>query len=775
MKKNLRTSSNGKKWVVTRLLLAVLLVTMSTGTQAEDRQDTESTTMTDAEIQRNPAAMPFDDAQRSVVNILPEASFTYTANGLSIAFTDLSTDADGQIIAWHWTFGDGNSSEEQNPTHAYSSSDTYLVFLTVFDQEGDSSTTFHAVVAQPWPGGVFGNFTEVTPLDSVFVTPQDEDFWVISTAPADYDSDGDLDIAVLGYYVVYNQSVDFRLLMMRNDGIDTTDRWRFDYQNIAIGELSSGSSDMSWGDADGDGDLDLALGTDGTTVLLRNEAGSLSLSNTLLPGYWEENGDAFFDLRSITWADYDNDGDQDLFLPTVWNDSTFEMQTVLMRNDGLDANGDFAFFETDSSFAPTMHAQSAWADFDADQDLDLLLINIDPFFENGFIKLYTNQGNGQFMGEDILNGLYLDNGEAQWGDYDGDGDLDILLAGYLVEADGSYTGMVLRIYVNNNGVFTESEVLDNLNGEEWIDITAATWADYDSDGDMDILVAGNYNSGDFIEGRAKVYTNNSGVFSDSGNALPAPRASGDRGGTFSWLDMDMDGDLDYFIAGQYFVPGGNGLVEAQMHVYRNDSPLLNSAPTPPTNLEAAETNELAVLLSWDAGSDDHTPGNALTYQLELFRDNLPVVLPAGLPQPGNIGTVNEWMIGALEAGNYTWIIKCHDASYSASDYAEGTFSIAVVGTQEVLTAKTKNIELHQNYPNPVINKTAIHYSLNAPSQINIELVDIMGQVVAEVAQQTQPAGEHLIDFDASNLPNGIYFIKLSDARNTETRKMILSR
>ncbi len=50
------------------------------------------------------------------------------------------------------------------------------------------------------------------------MTPQDEDFWVTAAAPADYDGDGDLDIAVLGYYVVYNVSVVDHLVLLRNDG-----------------------------------------------------------------------------------------------------------------------------------------------------------------------------------------------------------------------------------------------------------------------------------------------------------------------------------------------------------------------------------------------------------------------------------------------------------------------------------------------------------------------------------------------------------------------------
>ncbi len=122
----------------------------------------------------------------------------------------------------------------------------------------------------------FGDFTEVTPIDSLFVTPADRDFWVITTAPSEYDNDGDLDIAVLGYYVVYTQSVDYRLMLMRNNGPSGTDVWTFTSVDVPLGGLSNGESDLACGDLDGDGDQDLAMGTDGYTVIYRNDAGSMS-------------------------------------------------------------------------------------------------------------------------------------------------------------------------------------------------------------------------------------------------------------------------------------------------------------------------------------------------------------------------------------------------------------------------------------------------------------------------------------------------------------------
>ncbi len=201
------------------------------------------------------------------------------------------------------------------------------------------------------PDTTFGDFTEITPPDSLFITPPDEDFWVISTAPADYDNDGDLDIAVLGYYVVYNISVEHKLVLMRNEGPAGPEEWEFTYTDVPMGTLTAGSSDMAWGDVDADGDLDLAVGTEGMTVIYRNDSGTLVLTNTDLPAYYEDNSQAEFDLRSITWADFDNDGDLDLLLPSIFNDTSYSYRTALMRNDGPNETGGWIFTETDSVFA----------------------------------------------------------------------------------------------------------------------------------------------------------------------------------------------------------------------------------------------------------------------------------------------------------------------------------------------------------------------------------------------------------------------------------------
>ncbi|MBP9145023.1 MAG: VCBS repeat-containing protein [Thermoanaerobaculia bacterium] len=613
------------------------------------------------------------------VNQPPAAAFNFSTTGLSVAFTDSSSDNDGTIASWLWSFDDGSTSTERHPTHLFAAAGTYIVALTVTDDDGDSDVAGHAVVVQPGPGGTFGDFTEVTPLDPLFVTPQDEDFWVATTAPADYDGDGDLDIAVLGYYVVYNTSVEEMMVLLRNDGPpapDAATEWNFSYIDVPLGTVTVGASDLAWGDVDSDGDQDLALGSEGQTVIYRNDAGTLVPTDTILPGYWEDNDQADFDLNSISWADYDNDGDLDLLLPSIWNDETFTSRTALMRNDGSNGSGGWLFTEEATDFGRSNHMQSSWADFDGDQDLDLLLVHIAPLTETGFIHRFRNDGNGVFVGEEILGTLTVEHGEAQWGDYDDDGDLDILVAGNVKEIDDSYN-TVLRLYRNDAESFVPVELMDCVFCEGWFDLTAAYWADYDSDGDVDILLAGTYNSGSQIEGRAKVLDNDGGVFSDSGNQLPAPRAMGFSGGSFSWLDIDGEGDLDYFIAGSYFVPGGNGLIETQMHLYLNDSVAENLAPTAPSLLDSQVLGDNSVDLWWSPAEDDLTPAQALTYELRLYRDGVPVSTARRSPEPGNLSVASEWTLSGLAEGSYTWTLEAVDSAFNPGPAASAAF---VIGT-----------------------------------------------------------------------------------------------
>lgn len=82
----------------------------------------------------------------SVANSPPTADFSFACTDLLCDFTDESTDADGSIVSHQWTFGDGASSTEGNPSHVFAGSGTYTVELTVTDDQGGSATASQEIV-----------------------------------------------------------------------------------------------------------------------------------------------------------------------------------------------------------------------------------------------------------------------------------------------------------------------------------------------------------------------------------------------------------------------------------------------------------------------------------------------------------------------------------------------------------------------------------------------------------------------------------------------------
>ena len=85
---------------------------------------------------------------------------------------------------------------------------------------------------------------------------------------------------------------------------------------------------------------------------------------------------------------------------------------------------------------------------------------------------------------------------AAWGDYDNDGDLDILLT-------GSNGGKISKVYRNDSGSF--ADINANLTG---VNYGSVAWGDYDNDGDLDILLTGDDTDDNHI---TKVYRNDSGI------------------------------------------------------------------------------------------------------------------------------------------------------------------------------------------------------------------------------------------------------------------------
>jgi hypothetical protein len=165
--------------------------------------------------------------------------------------------------------------------------------------------------------------------------------------------------------------------------------------------------------------------------------------------------------------------------------------------------------------------------------------------------VYENQA-GAFITDTVAsaNLTGVRDSSVAWGDYDDDGDLDILLTGL----DSGYVPTSV-VYENRAGVFVEDTVASaNLTG---VYQSSAAWGDYDNDGDLDILLTGS----DGGDGHAVVYENQAGAFVEDSAA--SADLVGVSNSSAAWGDYDDDGDLDILLT------GGDSGDSRHALVYRN--------------------------------------------------------------------------------------------------------------------------------------------------------------------------------------------------------------
>lgn len=132
-------------------------------------------------------------------------------------------------------------------------------------------------------------------------------------------------------------------------------------------------------------------------------------------------------------------------------------------------------------------------------------------------------------------------------------------------------------------------------------------------------------------------------------------------------------------------------------------------------------------------------------------------------------------LSGLSAGSkYYWRVRAKNQNGTYSPYSgNGSFTVnGVTGVQE--SGVPIEFNLAQNYPNPFNPATRISFTLPQQSSVYLKIYNMLGQEVAALINgEVKSSGYHEVVFDASRLSSGVYLYKLSDGKQSMTRKLVL--
>jgi hypothetical protein len=97
----------------------------------------------------------------------------------------------------------------------------------------------------------------------------------------------------------------------------------------------------------------------------------------------------------------------------------------------------------------------------------------------------------------------------------------------------------------------------------------------------------------------------------------------------------------------------------------------------------------------------------------------------------------------------------------------------IISVRNISTNIPGNYFLYQNYPNPFNPTTIIKYQIQKSNFVELKVFDILGKSIASLVNEKQSPGTYEVQFNASNLPSGIYFYKLIAGDFVQIKKMVL--
>lgn len=612
------------------------------------------------------------------------------------------------------------------------------------------------------------------------------------------------------------------------------------YPEGAVTTLFRGNG--AWGDYNNDGKMDLIVigrgsgnGSNGWTVhlnLFKNNGTGFDLIDTNIP----------YDKRFnvvVSWIDYNNDGNLDLLYMGGSNDEKSDAEGDLFfklyKNTG--ATGGYAFEEVANFNVPAVYIEQEGcyssaitvADFNNDGYQDFAMLgtrNSVGDNKNRYVEVYKNNtGDGTFAKLDKpvggLDFARLSNGSMAWGDYDGDGWVDLLVSGW-----GDTQGPQIKLYHNDGNEGFEEIIVDHFeynNGEglaTGVQKGQIVWLDINGDGNLDFMLMGENTNGKANPGSSDwvkitdLYINK-GLGNENYDVpeLYFDKVSGVtvglpivKGGAIDYVDFNADGKMDLVINGEgtgammcVAMNKGDGTFDAnnllmeggrsgaamqvcdydgdghadlfgmgyadgngaQFHIYKNDANLAkNTVPSAPSGLAMTSDNGKTIL-SWNAGSDTETPVSALRYNIYVKKANGEMMILV----PSDISS------GFLKISDCSQSLlkKTYTMNIASADIVEwGVQTIDQAKTGSVFTVYGKEASVEQTDLDQieVYGENGQIYVVTGGVDVTVTVYDVDGRLIVSEVLVTDGFVKGLFE-------KGVYIVKTQRTSNVKSQKVVL--
>jgi len=527
---------------------------------------------------------------------------------------------------------------------------------------------------------------------------------------ADIDDDGDFDLFMGNYYG--------NILFYRNDGNPNV--WDLSLLSSQFAGIDVGNNAIpSFADIDADGDFDLFIGNmDGNIWYYRNDGDSVNYNFAYMTN--------FYDSIEVDWyaapefADIDGDGDYDFFVGRE-------------NENNIVSPGDLFFYENVGS--PSLpqwslitlnylsldlgeRAQNRHADIDGDGDQDLFMAN-----RGDYISHYENVGNQDSASfrwiTDTYQNIHVSGANIVLKDMDADQDFDLFVGEALVP-NPPYPG--LHLYQNRGTPQNASLSLysSNLVPQNYFVAIIPDLADIDGDADYDLFITDHQDTRYYFEnlGSSSSFAYGSPTFGWFG-AFPPDTVSDYGLFGYCFYDIDNDGDLDMF-----GVPTGFDIFN-WVWFYRN-------------------------------------VGSSQNPQFELVTQEL---LP--LERQEKFSGIDFFDIDGDGDGDILLSVGYDGGMYF---FRNITGEASAPPPVERHPRAGLQISLGPNPANPI---TVISCKMQVASQISLEVFDISGRKLVELASGFHLPGEYRYVWDAGDRAAGMYFVRLKTPQQSLSEKLTI--